>query len=258
VGKYTNPFLRMLRIIKEWFTLLESRSRETEEMDDLNLSGEKLHQTLKGLSLINRFLGNTQTTFKLAKAEILKADHPLKTIDLGCGGGDNLRAIAAWCNRNNHPVELIGIDGNAHTLAYGRSKNTDTISIQYQQADILSPSFQIPNCDLLISSHFIYHFSDLELIRFLQQSKTRVSKKIIFSELRRVVKSSLDITLSQIINNRIMIEAKRELYLTSKGIKEIANDLGYKDEFYFSRVFKKQVGVSPKQYRETVGFAKLE
>lgn len=77
-------------------------------------------------------------------------------------------------------------------------------------------------------------------------------------QLNKIVKNTLDITLSQMINNRIMIEAKRELYLTSRGIKEIAFGLGYKDEFYFSRLFKKQVGVSPKMYRKTVGFAKME
>ncbi|MEL6675814.1 MAG: AraC family transcriptional regulator [Bacteroidota bacterium] len=77
-------------------------------------------------------------------------------------------------------------------------------------------------------------------------------------QLNKIVKSHLNISLSQMIVNRIMIEAKRELYLTSKAVKEISNELGYKDEFYFSRVFKRQVGVSPKFYRETVGFAKME
>jgi len=77
-------------------------------------------------------------------------------------------------------------------------------------------------------------------------------------QLNKVVKSNCKISLSQMIVNRIMIEAKRELYLTSKAVKEISSDLGYKDEFYFSRVFKRQVGVSPKLYRETVGFAKME
>jgi len=77
-------------------------------------------------------------------------------------------------------------------------------------------------------------------------------------QLNKVVKSSCNISLSQMIVNRIIIEAKRELYLTSKTVKEISNDLGYKDEFYFSRVFKKQSGVSPKLYRQTVGFAKME
>lgn len=77
-------------------------------------------------------------------------------------------------------------------------------------------------------------------------------------QLNKVVKSSCNISASQMIINRIMIEAKRELYLTSKAVKEISNNLGYKDEFYFSRVFKKQIGVSPKRYRDTVGFAKME
>ncbi|MEO9511012.1 MAG: helix-turn-helix transcriptional regulator [Flavobacteriaceae bacterium] len=76
--------------------------------------------------------------------------------------------------------------------------------------------------------------------------------------LNKVVQSECNISISQLIMNRIMIEAKRELYLTSKSIKIISNELGYTDEFYFSRVFKKQVGVSPKMYRDTVGFAKME
>lgn len=85
--------------------------------------------------------------------------------------------------------------------------------------------------------------------------------KILFAtpqQLNKFVKSTCNISLSQMIVNRIVIEAKRELYLTSKTIKEISGSLGYDDEFYFSRFFKKQVGVSPKRYRDTVGFAKLE
>ena len=73
-----------------------------------------------------------------------------------------------------------------------------------------------------------------------------------------IVKKYLNQTPSSLISNRIIIEAKRELYLTSKPIKLIAAFLGYDDEFYFSRFFKKKVGVSPDIYRKTVGFAKLE
>jgi len=73
-----------------------------------------------------------------------------------------------------------------------------------------------------------------------------------------IVKKYLNQTLSSLISNRIVIEAKRELYLTSKPVKQIAAFLGYQDEFYFSRFFKKKVGVSPDIYRKTVGFAKLE
>ncbi len=73
-----------------------------------------------------------------------------------------------------------------------------------------------------------------------------------------IAKKYLNQTPSSLITNRIIIEAKRELYLTSKPVKQIAAFLGYQDEFYFSRFFKKKVGVSPDTYRKTVGFAKLE
>ena len=73
-----------------------------------------------------------------------------------------------------------------------------------------------------------------------------------------IVKKFLNQTPTALITNRIVIAAKRELYLTSKPVKQIAASLGYDDEFYFSRFFKRKVGVSPDIYRKTVGFAKLE
>jgi len=63
-------------------------------------------------------------------------------------------------------------------------------------------------------------------------------------------------TPSTLINERIIIEAKRELYLTDKTVKEIAWELGYEDEYYFSRFFKVNADVSPRLYRETVGYAR--
>ena len=72
--------------------------------------------------------------------------------------------------------------------------------------------------------------------------------------LNKVVKGSLHKTLSQLIAERIIVEAKRQLYLTAMPVKQIAFELGYDDEFYFSRFFKGHVGVSPQFYRDTVGF----
>jgi AraC family transcriptional regulator, transcriptional activator of pobA len=75
--------------------------------------------------------------------------------------------------------------------------------------------------------------------------------------LNKASKSHFNKTLTSLIAERLIIEAKRELYLTSKPVKQIAFELGYEDEFYFSRYFKKNVGVSPQIFRDTVGFDKL-
>jgi AraC family transcriptional regulator, transcriptional activator of pobA len=72
--------------------------------------------------------------------------------------------------------------------------------------------------------------------------------------LNKVVKGALNKTLSQLIAERIVVEAKRQLYLTATPVKQIAFELGYDDEFYFSRFFKGNVGVSPQLFRDRVGF----
>lgn len=74
--------------------------------------------------------------------------------------------------------------------------------------------------------------------------------------LAKLAKNYFNKTLTDLISERIIIEAKRELYLTNKTVKEIAYELGYEDEHYFSRFFKTNTDVSPQLYRDTVGFAK--
>lgn len=60
---------------------------------------------------------------------------------------------------------------------------------------------------------------------------------------------------TKLIQERTILEAKKLLHLTFKPIKEVAGTLNFEDEFYFSRYFKKEVGVSPKKFREEVGVA---
>lgn len=72
--------------------------------------------------------------------------------------------------------------------------------------------------------------------------------------LARISKTHLNKTLTSLIAERIIIEAKRELYLTNKPVKQIAYELGYDDEYYFSRFFKTNTDISPQIYRNTVGF----
>ncbi len=74
--------------------------------------------------------------------------------------------------------------------------------------------------------------------------------------LNKLSKANFNKTLSGLIADRIVIEAKRQLYLTSKPVKQIAYELGFNDEFYFSRFFKSHVAISPQFFRDTVGFDK--
>ncbi|RFZ82188.1 helix-turn-helix domain-containing protein [Mucilaginibacter terrenus] len=60
---------------------------------------------------------------------------------------------------------------------------------------------------------------------------------------------------SQLIQERLVLEAKKQLHLTRQSIKEIAYNLKFQDEFYFSRFFKKVTKVSPQSFRDQTGIS---
>jgi AraC family transcriptional activator of pobA len=68
--------------------------------------------------------------------------------------------------------------------------------------------------------------------------------------LGRVVRENLNTTLTELIRARVLTHAKWQLLHTLRPVKEIAAELGFGDELYFSRLFRKATGLSPTHFRE--------
>lgn len=62
-------------------------------------------------------------------------------------------------------------------------------------------------------------------------------------------------TPSTLIHERVILESKKLIHLTYKSMKEIAAELNFDDENYFSRYFKKHTGITPTAFRENVGIS---
>ena len=62
-------------------------------------------------------------------------------------------------------------------------------------------------------------------------------------------KKNLKVSATQLIQQRIIIEAKRLLKSGDLSIKEIAFDLGFTDHAYFSNFFKAQTNITPSEFR---------
>ena len=56
-------------------------------------------------------------------------------------------------------------------------------------------------------------------------------------------------TAKELITDRVMVEAARLLRFTDLGVSEVAVQIGFDDQFYFSRAFKRRHGKSPLAYR---------
>ncbi|OXG07081.1 AraC family transcriptional regulator [Flavobacterium araucananum] len=69
------------------------------------------------------------------------------------------------------------------------------------------------------------------------------------SYLNECLKESTGYSVSYLIQDRIILEAKRLLYHTDKSVKEIAFELGYADYPYFTRLFSKVTGISAITFR---------
>lgn len=166
---------------------LRVRLHKPEQLDNLSLSGEVLDKTLASLKFINTYLGNQKQLNKavLRYCKKLPIKKELRIVDIGCGGGDCIIHISKKLKKHNIRASFIGIDGNPKSIAYATQKNPDPKHINFSTADILDKSFVIPDCDLLISSHFIYHFNNTDLIGFIEHIQSKKVKRIIFSELYR-------------------------------------------------------------------------
>lgn len=98
----------------------------------------------------------------------------------------------------------------------------------------------------------VYQFLELMEINFLEQTNASYYANIIgisTKRLNQILKEKLNRTAKQIIQQRQITEAKRNLVRSEITTKELAFKLGFDSISSFSRFFKKHVGVSPSAFK---------
>jgi len=95
----------------------------------------------------------------------------------------------------------------------------------------------------------IYKYINENLSAALTSKKVAEALNLSYSSLIKKYKKDTGITLNSYIRNALLKKGIEKLLFTDASIKEIAFDLKFTDEFYFSRFFKKQTGLSPREYK---------
>ena len=72
------------------------------------------------------------------------------------------------------------------------------------------------------------------------------------SYLSELLKEHLQLSFSEYISSKRIQKAKELLADDSLSIEQIAEQTGYNDYFYFTKVFKKNTGISPSKYRKNL------
>jgi 2-polyprenyl-3-methyl-5-hydroxy-6-metoxy-1,4-benzoquinol methylase len=163
------------------------RSTEDEIMDDFSLEGEELRQALDKIAKINQLLGGNKVTLEGIK-KLLK-DKPKNQqytiVDVGCGNGDMLRAVAKYGKRNNINLNLIGIDANQFTIDYAKKLSTAYNEITYRCEDIFHSEFETLQYDILLCTLTLHHFPDDKIVQLLETFKKNATIGTIINDLHR-------------------------------------------------------------------------
>ena len=159
----------------------KQRSYQKELLDGKNIPFEDIKRNMLELDFINTHLGGHSITLKGIKA--LASQRNLSIAEIGCGGGDNLRQIKKWTQRNNINVTLTGIDINNECIQFAseRKSNKDIVFIC---SDYRLVKFEIKP-DIIFSSLFCHHFDDDELVEMLQWMNSQSAIGFFINDLHR-------------------------------------------------------------------------
>jgi 2-polyprenyl-3-methyl-5-hydroxy-6-metoxy-1,4-benzoquinol methylase len=228
------------------------RSTETEIMDDLSMEGEMLRKTLDKIAAINKRLGGNQATIEGIKT-LLKTE-PKQTsisiIDLGCGSGDMLRAVADFGRKNNYNFKLTGIDANEYTINYARTLSANYPEISYKKMDIFSAEFSGIPFDVAIATLFFHHFTNQEIERLLIPIVNKTGIGVVINDLHRSrFAYYLFKGMCFFINNPMVKKdgsisilrgfKKNELISISNKLKDTVSTIRWKWAFRYQWIIKK-------------------
>jgi len=194
-----------------------------EILDQTGIPFEDIRQNMAELDAINTLLGGHDITvsgirkilnaFRTDGQEPLRT-HPLHICEIGCGGGDNLRAVAmaiakkaggnrqedmgntpnerSWRNveGGNRPkigggmLRLTGIDLKPECIRYARDRWVGDAEVEWVVSDFRDHQFT-EKPDIIFSSLFCHHFKDPEVAEIYRWSAGNSRLGFFMNDLQR-------------------------------------------------------------------------
>ncbi|MEP1095671.1 MAG: methyltransferase domain-containing protein [Cyclobacteriaceae bacterium] len=168
----------------KYSAMLEERSEEVEIMDDLEISGEVVFQTLRELNTINKYLGGNRISVS-AFQKIAQNKEAIVLADLGCGGGDIMMEMAKWCKKKGINGSFLGVDANPHIVQFARKNTSEFPEIRFKAVNIFGDELKKEKPDLIHCCLFTHHFSGDELVQLFRQFKDQARIGVIINDLQR-------------------------------------------------------------------------
>ena len=165
-----------------------ARSYKKELLDRDDIPFADIKQNMRELDFINAKLGGHKITLEGVKTMMKRIrtrskNETLSILEIGCGGGDNLRVIKRYCEKRNITVRLSGVDINPHCIEFARSRKENE-GIEFISSDY-KLAHPFPKPDIIFNSLFCHHFTDEEMMEILKWMKEHSRVGFFINDLHR-------------------------------------------------------------------------
>ncbi|WP_238398631.1 methyltransferase domain-containing protein [Edaphobacter sp. 12200R-103] len=139
---------------------------------------------MRSLETVNRWLLGYRPTLAWLKQLPHKSHDPLHIVDVGSGGGDFLRKIAAWARRRGIAVQLTGVDLNPYAARAAVESTPKDLEITWVTGDAMVYRPEKP-LHIVVSSLVAHHLEDEEIVALLRWMEANVQVGWFINDLER-------------------------------------------------------------------------
>jgi ubiquinone/menaquinone biosynthesis C-methylase UbiE len=161
------------------------RSSQTELIDEKDIPFSDWATCLGELNTVNTLLGGHAITVEGVQKLLRKRTNDKIVIaEIGCGGGDNLKAIDRKV-KEKLTAHYIGIDINKACTDFAKENCSSLASAEFICSDYKEVDFASQKPDIIFNSLFCHHFPNTELVAMLQWMRANSNAGFFINDLHR-------------------------------------------------------------------------
>jgi ubiquinone/menaquinone biosynthesis C-methylase UbiE len=162
------------------------RQPQPEWMDEPGVERTELEHSLQYIKWVNRVARYTKATISHLDrfSSAWKPDETITILDVATGSADVPAAILQWADRKSLSVRITGVDLHPITLSVAQREVTDP-RITLLRADAMSLPFADGSFDYAMTSMFLHHLSEEEVLKVLQEMNRVARRGVIIADLVR-------------------------------------------------------------------------
>ena len=182
------------------YTHIPKRANQLELLDMGSGLAKEVHESLRHIAIVNKWWGGGPLLrrFIVPRVEQLRPRTKVRILDVGTGSGAMPLTIIRWARKNRFTIRIVAVDINRGHLKLARQTTGPYPEIQLVAADANHLPFRAESFDIVLSTLFLHHFNEQELVEMIPSFQAVSRYAVILDDL---IRSQLTRILFRIVSS---------------------------------------------------------